>query len=92
MVKLKTKDMVAINCNGVVVSVNFMFLTINGITLQVSVEGYLDYEECISLDVYFDHSLDVPVLIIDEFKFPLYKTVRYKNLSITYRPDKSQSC
>lgn len=92
MVKLKVKDRVVINCNGVAVSVSFMYLTLNGITLQVSLEGYLDYEECISLDVYFDHSLNVPVLVVDGFKFPLYRAVRYKNLQISYRPDKSESC
>jgi hypothetical protein len=92
MLKLKVKDMITFNAGSSSISVNFMYLTINSVTLQISVESYLDYYECISLDVYFDHSLNVPVLVIDEFKFPLYNTVRYKNLSITYRPDKSQSC
>ncbi|MBX0313127.1 MAG: hypothetical protein JHC31_15455 [Sulfurihydrogenibium sp.] len=85
MVKLKVKDKITFNCSGVSISTSFCFLSIGGITLQVSLEGYLDDEECISLDCYFDDGLNVPVLVIDGFKFPLYRTIRYKNLDIYHR-------
>ncbi len=87
MLKLKVGNDMTLNCSGVSITCNYCVVEISNVKIQISREGYLQSDECIYVDV--EITEDVPILVVDGFRFPLYGVIKYKNLEFYHLKDKS---
>jgi len=85
MLKLKVGKGMTFNCSGVSITCNYCVVEISNVKIQIS-HSY-SQDECIYLDV--EVTEDVPVLVVDGFRFPLYGVIKYKNLEFYHLKDKS---
>lgn len=82
MLKLTAKDKIKLACSGFTVEGSDFVISLNGVNVKLSVHTWLDDPVDVLFDVYFDDALNVPVVILDNYKIPLFGKITYKNFYV----------